>query len=366
MQRALALARRSLGAVSPNPAVGAVVVRDGAVVGEGSTRPPGGDHAEVVALREAGELARGADMFITLEPCSRHGRTPPCTDAIAAAGIARVWVGSIDPHPEQGGRGLDGLRAAGIDVEMSPPGPESLAARRLIEAYAGHLATGRPFVTAKFAVSLDGKIATRTGSSAWITGEAARARAHALRSESDAIIVGVGTVLADDPRLTARGPDGEPGPRQPLRVVVDTEGRTPPGATVAADGGRTLVACVRMRRARRAELERGGVEVAQLQAGSGGVDIPAVLDLLGGRGCTSLLAEGGGRLAGTLFDGGLVDRVAAFVAPIIVGGAEAPGPVGGRGTRDIADALRLRDCSWERIGRDMLVVGYPDRACSPG
>ena len=359
MQRALALARRSLGAVSPNPAVGAVVVRGGSVVGEGRTRPPGGDHAEVGALREAGDLARGADMLVTLEPCSRHGRTPPCTDAIVAAGIGRVTVGCVDPHPDQRGAGLEALRSAGIEASLAPPGPESAAASRLIQGYGKHLATGRPFITAKFAISLDGKIATRTGSSAWITGGPARARAHALRAESDAIVVGIGTVLADDPRLTVRGGQGEPVEQQPLRVIVDSDGRTPLDATVASDGGRTLVACLRMEPAARASLERLGVEVAELPEGAGGVDLAALMDLLGGLGVTSALAEGGGRLAGSLFEDGLVDRVAAFIAPMIIGGVEAPGPVGGRGVADIADALRLRDCTWEGVGEDILVIGYP-------
>ena len=359
MQRALALARRSLGVVSPNPAVGAVVVRGGSVVGEGRTHPPGGDHAEVGALREAGDLARGADMLVTLEPCSRHGRTPPCTDAIVAAGIGRVRVGCVDPHPAQRGAGLEVLSAAGVDASLAPPGPEAEEAARLIQGYRKHLDTGRPFVTAKFAVSLDGKIATRTGSSAWITGGPARARAHALRAESDAILVGVATVLADDPRLTVRDGEGIAAGPQPLRVIADSTGRTPPGAAVASDGGRTLVACLRMEPATRAEMDRLGVEVAELPERAGRVDLAALMDLLGGLGVTSVLSEGGGRLAGSLFDYGLVDRVAAFIAPLIVGGQEAPGPVDGRGVADIADALRLRDCVWERVGEDILVIGYP-------
>ncbi len=365
MHRALELARRSLGSVSPNPAVGAVVVRRGKIVGEGHTRPPGGDHAEVIALRQAGDLAQGAELFITLEPCSRHGRTPPCTDAITAAGISRVHVGAVDPNPAQDGRGLSRLREAGVKVTVASDPSESLAASRLIGAYRKHSTTGRPFVTSKFAMSLDGKIADRFGRSRWITGESARARAHDLRAESDAILVGIGTVIADDPRLTTRDADGLPRGRQPLRVVVDSKGRVPLDAVVTSDEGRTLIACIDMEESKRSILAARGVDVKVLPARHGRVDLDALLDQLGSRGVTSILVEGGGQVAGSFFDGGMVDRVAAFIAPVIVGGQSAPGPVGGDGAADIATALQLGDCSWERVGGDLLVVGYPHGPCSP-
>ncbi len=359
MNRALELARRSLGSVSPNPAVGAVVVRRGEVVGEGHTQPPGGDHAEVIALRQAGDLALGAELFISLEPCSRHGRTPPCTDAIREAGISRVHVGAIDPNPAEDGRGLSRLREAGVEVIVAADSPESLAASRLIGAYRKHSTTGTPFVTSKFAMSLDGKIADRTGRSKWITGETARARAHELRAESDAILVGIGTIVADDPRLTARDPAGRPRRRQPLRVVVDSKGMVPLDSVVTSDEGRTLIACTVMEESKRSKLAARGVEVEVLPDHDGRVDLAALLKLLGSRGVTSILVEGGGQVAGSFFDVGLVDRVTAFIAPVIVGGQSAPGPVGGNGVADIAGALRLTDCSWERVGDDFLVVGYP-------
>lgn len=359
MHRALELARRSLGSVSPNPAVGAVVVNRGKIVGEGHTQPPGGDHAEVIALRQAGDLTLGAELFITLEPCSRHGRTPPCIDAITAAGIARVHVGAIDPNPAEDGRGLSRLREAGIEVMVASDPSESLAASRLIGAYRKHSTTGTPFVTSKFAMSLDGKIADRAGRSKWITGESARVRAHELRAESDAILVGIGTVIADDPRLTARDTAGRPKRRQPLRVIVDSNGRVPLDSTVVSGEGRTLIACIEMGEPTRSTLASRGVEVEVLPDRHGRVDLDALLKLLGTRGVTSVLVEGGGRVAGSFFDGGLVDRVAAFIAPVIVGGQGAPGPVGGSGVADIAGALKLGDLSWEKVGDDLLVVGYP-------
>ncbi len=359
MDRALDLARGALGSVSPNPPVGAIVVRDGAVVGEGATQPPPGDHAEVVALRQAGEAARGAGLYVTLEPCSRQGRTPPCADALVAAGIVRVHVAMLDPNPEEDGRGIERLRSSGIDVELTPEGDEASRASRLTEAYRKHATTGRPFVTSKFAMSLDGKIAAHTGSSTWITGESARARAHIFRAESDAVLVGIGTVLADNPRLTARDGAGELKAHQPLRVVVDSKGRVPVDAVVASDGGRTLIACVTMDTGKTSFFAECGVEVAALPRQGGRVDMSALLELLGSRGITSVLVEGGGQVAGSLFDAGLVDKIVAFIAPVIVGGESAPGPVAGRGVAEIGDALRLSGVTWERVGDDMLVIGYP-------
>ena len=334
------------------------MVRRGKIVGEGHTQPPGGDHAEVVALRQAGDLAEGAELFITLEPCSRHGRTPPCTDAITAAGISRVHVGSIDPNPAEDGRGLIRLREAGIEVMVASDPSESLTASRLIGAYRKHSTTGIPFVTSKFAMSLDGKIADRAGRSKWITGELARARAQDLRAESDAILVGIDTVIADDPRLTARDTAGRPRSSQPLRVVVDSRGRVPLNAAVASGEGLTLIACTDMEESKMSRLTSRGVEVEVLPGRHGRVDLESLLKLLGSRGVTSILVEGGGRVAGSFFDDGLVDRVAAFIAPVIVGGQGAPGPVGGDGVADIASALKLGDCSWEKVGDDLLVVGY--------
>ena len=238
MRRALELARAAVGSTSPNPPVGAVVVRGGRIVGEGHTQPAGEDHAEKVALRQAGELARGSMLYVTLEPCSHHGRTPPCTDAIIASGVSEVCASVVDPNPQVSGRGLEQLRRAGISVTLGE-GRED--AEELIAPHTKFITTGTPLVTAKFAMSLDGKIATRTGDSKWITSEESRRYVHTLRAQSDAIMAGIGTVLADDPQLTARDADGAPLPRQPLRVVVDSKGRLPADAALLRQPGRTLV-----------------------------------------------------------------------------------------------------------------------------
>lgn len=365
MAAALRLAEAALGRTAPNPAVGAVVVRSGAVVGRGATRPPGGPHAEVVALAEAGERAAGATLYATLEPCCHHGRTPPCVEAIIAAGIARCVVAVTDPCPLVNGGGIARLRAAGVAVDV---GPMASAAADLNAGFFARVRTGRPLVVAKYAMTLDGRIATRTGHSRWITGEAARLAVHRLRDRVDAVMVGAGTVGADDPALTTRLPDelaGDGGPHHPLRVVVDGRGTAPLAARVfdPALPGRTLVATTRRAPAAwREALATRGVE--HLIAGDGPlVDLGAVLDHLGDRGINSLLVEGGGRLHGAFFDAGLVDRVAAFVAPVIVGGGEAPGPIGGCGVATMAEAWRLADVTLRRLGDDLLLEG---RVRKPG
>ena len=235
MRRALSLAGRAVGSVSPNPAVGAVVVKDGAVVGEGWTQPPGQPHAEVMALRQAGEKSAGAALYSTLEPCHHYGRTPPCTETILAAEVAEVHAAVVDPNPLVSGKGAAHLNEAGVKTVL---GEEEEEARRLMEAYFKHITTGLPFVTAKFAMSLDGKTATRTGDSKWISGEEARRYANSLRAASDAIMAGISTVLADDPRLTARDDNDNPLARQPLRIVVDSRGRTPEGARMLSEPAR--------------------------------------------------------------------------------------------------------------------------------
>jgi diaminohydroxyphosphoribosylaminopyrimidine deaminase/5-amino-6-(5-phosphoribosylamino)uracil reductase len=360
MQRALALAWRAQGRVAPNPAVGAVVVRDGELAGEGATKPPGGPHAEIVALQEAGERARGATLYVTLEPCAHHGRTPPCVDAVIAAGVRRVVVALSDPFPEVCGRGLARLRAAGIDVEV---GLEARAAALVNAGYLKRLRTGLPEVTAKYAMTLDGRIATRTGHSRWITGELARREAHRLRDRHDAVMVGVGTVLADDPLLTVRLPSeeaGEGGPHHPLRVVVDSRARTPGTAAVLRPDtpGHTLIACSTDAPAERlAALEAAGAKLLVLPRGDGGVDLGALLRALGERGINRVLVEGGSRLLGRLFDLGLVDQVVAFIAPVIVGGCGAPGPVGGTGVATIDQAWRLHGVELCQIGPDLVLTG---------
>ena len=358
MHRAIELARWALGSTSPNPAVGAVVVRDGAVVGEGYTLPPGQRHAEIGALQQAGSSAQGAALFCTLEPCCHHGRTPPCTDAIIAAGISRVVYAVGDPNPRVSGGGVSALRAAGIAVE-SQHNPD---ADELYEAFAKHVTTGRPFVVAKFAMSLDGKIATRTGSSQWITGPDARGRVQRMRKELDGIMVGIGTALADDPQLTARDADGEPLPSdlQPVRVVVDSSGRTPPGARMFRQPGRTIIATsAGVPSDRISGLEDAGADVREFPGSDGRVNLSALLEYLGSEGMVSVLVEGGGQVLGAMLDARLIDRVDAFVAPMLIGGAGAPSPIAGAGATVIADALRLERARLEPIGPDWLITGYP-------
>jgi len=362
MQRALELAARARGRTSPNPMVGAVIVRDGNIVGEGYHHRAGTPHAEIHALRAAGESARGATMYVTLEPCCFHGRTPPCTDALIAAGIAEVHMAMLDPNPRVAGQGRAALEAAGIRTVV---GEEEAAARALNAAYVTWITTGRPLVIAKFAMSLDGKIATHTGESRWITGPEARRRVHETRDTVDAILVGAGTVLADDPQLTTRL-DGRADVHHPLRVILDSRGRVPLDARLFDPHlpGRTVVATTAaMPEAIRRTLERQDVQVLSLPADEAGrVALPALLDALGRMEVTSLLVEGGATVLGSFFDAGLVDQVMAFVAPRIIGGAAAPGPVAGRGTPRLAATPRLRDVRVERLGRDLLICGWVEKS----
>jgi diaminohydroxyphosphoribosylaminopyrimidine deaminase/5-amino-6-(5-phosphoribosylamino)uracil reductase len=364
MERALSLARQALGTASPNPAVGAVLVKDGRIIGEGFTQPPGGSHAEIVAIRQAGEAARGATLYVTLEPCCHHGRTPPCTEAVLAAGVREVHLSHPDPDPHVNGQGRAELESAGVTVFVGEGEEE---ARRINEAYLKHRTTGLPFVIAKFAASLDGKIAATSGDSRWVSGPESRRWAHRQRTLVDAIMVGVSTVLIDDPELTARPEPGEGArqadgqPRQPLRVVVDSRGRTPASARALRRPARTLVVTTdASSEAWRREMSHAGAEVVVLPASGRRVDLGELLRHLGGRDILSLLVEGGGELLGSFFDLGLVDKVQAIVAPIIIGGKEAPA-VAGRGARRMADALHLRDVTVERLGEDVLVTGYIGR-----
>ena len=360
MGRALALAREAQGGTSPNPAVGAVLVKNGRIIGEGATEPPGGRHAEVVALDAAGEAARGATLYVTLEPCCHQGRTPPCTGAITEAGVAEVRFPHEDPDPNVSGQGQAQLQEAGLRVVA---GESEAEARRVNEAYLKHRATGRPFVIAKFAASLDGKIATTSGDSRWVSGPATLAWSHELRTRIDAIAVGVNTVLMDDPQLTAR-PGGQLAKRQPLRVIVDSRGRTPLAAKAvgcAQTGAKTLVATTEAsEHGWRRDMEAAGARVAVLPAGEDGrVALPVLLDLLGTSDVVTLLIEGGGVLLGSFFDQRLVDKLHAVIATMIIGGADAPTAVSGVGAERMADALRLHDAAVERLGEDLLVTGYP-------
>ncbi len=362
--RALELADLALGRCSPNPAVGAVLVRDGIIVGEGYTQPPGGAHAEIMALRQAGEQAHGATLYVSLEPCCHHGRTPPCTDALIAAGVREVHAAILDPNPQVNGRGAEALRRAGIAVYV---GEHAEEAARLNQGFFKHVRTGLPFVTVKYAMTLDGKSATPRGDSRWISSEASRTLVHRLRERADVILTGIGTVLADDPQLTVRLPAEarRPGPpHQPLRVVVDSRGRLPATARLLRDehAARTVVAttedaapCLRQ------TLAGTPAEVLALPAQGGRVDLTALMQELGRRGVLNVLVEAGGTLVAALLEHRLVDRLLVFVAPKIIGGACAPSPIGGAGVARMADALATSIDRVERIGDDLLIEASPAR-----
>jgi diaminohydroxyphosphoribosylaminopyrimidine deaminase/5-amino-6-(5-phosphoribosylamino)uracil reductase len=363
LARAIRLAERGHGLASPNPPVGAVVVApDGRVVGEGWHEGPGTAHAEVAALRAAGAEARGATLYTSLEPCDHTGRTGPCTVVLIAAGVARVVAGARDPNPLVDGRGLERLRSAGVMVETpndSDPGDAELleAAERLIAGFARHVRTGLPFVVLKMAATLDGKVAARDGTSRWITGEAARAAVHRMRAAADAVMVGAGTVLADDPSLTVRL-DGYRG-RQPLRVVVDAAGRVPAARKLFDGEAPTLVATadgVGPDRAR-AWTEAGADVWRPEQPGptAGFVPLAPLIEHLGKRDVQRVLIEGGPTLAWNAVRDGVLDRVVVFLAPKLLGGRDAPGILGGEGLTPVDAAIGLAIRRVERLGEDLMV-----------
>ena len=354
MRAALALARRGLGTVWPNPAVGCVIVNDGRVVGRGWTQPGGRPHGETEALRRAGEAARGAIAHVSLEPCCHWGKTPPCVDALITAGVRRVVVALEDPDPRVAGEGLHRLRAAGLDVEVG------LGAEEAAEVNAGFLSRlrlGRPLVTFKLATSLDGRIATATGESQWITGPPARERAHALRASHDAIMVGTGTVVVDDPQLTCRLPGL--GHRSPVRVVIDRHLRIPPASRIIADARRVPTWVLTLRSAdpsRRAAFLANGVTLIDFNDdGEGQIDLAAALGVLGERGITRLLVEGGARLAAAFFRARLVDRLVWVHAPLVIGGDGIPA-IAGFDLATLADARAFERLSTETIGDDVLTT----------
>ena len=354
MLRALELAEKGRRTVSPNPAVGAVVVDGGVVVGEGYHEMAGGPHAEAVALAEAGRRARGAEMFVTLEPCSHHGRTPPCVDSIVEAGLRKVVMAARDPNPRVSGGGARVLREAGVEAI---DGPFEKIARRINEAYLKWVTTGSPLVTLKAAVTLDGKVATRTGDSRWVSGEVSRRDVHEERARSDVVMVGLGTVLADDPVLTAREVGAS---RQPLRVIVDGGAVLPAESRVLDIAEAPTAVAVGSGAAREniARLEGRGVTV--IVAGEGlEVDLRLLMEELGRREITSVYAEGGPTLGAELFAGRLVDRMVAYIAPRVAGGRDAPGPVGGAGVELMREAESLEIDTVREMGPDIKVVAYP-------
>jgi diaminohydroxyphosphoribosylaminopyrimidine deaminase / 5-amino-6-(5-phosphoribosylamino)uracil reductase len=362
MRRALELAERGRGWVEPNPLVGAVVVRDGRVVGEGWHEKFGQAHAEVNALRQAGEAARGSTLYVTLEPCCHFGKTPPCTETVIGAGVRRVVASMLDPFPQVAGQGVSRLREAGIDIEVGVGEVGDSAARRLNAPYLKRLRSGRPWVHAKWAMTLDGKIATRTGESRWITGEAARARVHEVRGRMDAILIGRGTLVADDPLLTAR----PPGPRTAARIVLTATADRMPGSCQLLETVKSapvLVVTTEASVARLAGWRARGAEVIGLPAAAtGGLDIKSVLTELGRRGMSNVLVEGGADTLGRFRDAGEIDEVHAFVAPRVFGGSAAPSPIGGQGIAALNEAWNLTDWQVERLGDDILirVMRQPD------
>ncbi|MCE9607976.1 MAG: bifunctional diaminohydroxyphosphoribosylaminopyrimidine deaminase/5-amino-6-(5-phosphoribosylamino)uracil reductase RibD [Planctomycetia bacterium] len=353
MARALELAALGRGGAEPNPLVGCVIAQGAEIIGEGYHRRFGGPHAEVAALAVVGERARGATAYVTLEPCCHFGKTPPCTKALLAAGVRRVVVAMRDPFPKVDGGGIEELRAAGVEVEVGLLEEE---ARRLNSPYLKLLSTGRPWVIAKWAMTLDGKIATRTGDSRWISSEESRAIVHELRGRVDAVIVGAGTARADDPQLTAR----PPGLRTALRIVVDdlasldldsrlaTTAREVPVVVAAAANASPIYAT---------QLRDLGCEVLLLEGADRKDRLANLLDELGRRRLTNVLVEGGASLLGVFFDAGQVDEAAVFIAPKIVGGREAHGPVAGTGASRMIDAVELEQVERRFVGNDLFLSG---------
>jgi diaminohydroxyphosphoribosylaminopyrimidine deaminase/5-amino-6-(5-phosphoribosylamino)uracil reductase len=363
MRRALDLAEQARGMTSPNPMVGALIVRGQQVVGEGFHRAAGQPHAEIEALTAAGPRAAGATLYVTLEPCAHQGRTPPCAPAIVAAGIRRVVAAIGDPNPLVAGRGVALLRAAGVEVVSGVCAAE---AERLNRAFLTAMRRGRPHVTLKAAATLDGRIADVRGHSQWITGEAARRQAHRLRSEADAILVGIGTALRDDPRLSVRL--DTPWPREPWRVVLDTSARTPPTARLLTSGtaARALVAVGPQAPADRVRaLRAAGATVVELPGEAGRVAVSALLADLLARDVHGVLVEGGAEIHASFLAAGAVDRIALFLAPRLLGGREATGVIGGPG-RPLDAALKLGPMSVRSFGEDLLLeadVVPPPAAC---
>ena len=357
MRQALDLARNGRGRTSPNPVVGAVIVKDEVIVGRGWHQKAGTAHAEIHALAEAGSAAKNATIYVTLEPCCHQGRTGPCTEAILAAGIERVVVAMVDPNPLVAGCGISQLRERGLTVDT---GVLSDEAAQLNAPFIKWISCSMPFVTMKSGISLDGKIATQTGESRWITGAESRLEVHRMRNMSDAIITGIGTVLADDPELTTRLPEGG---KSPVRVVLDRMARTPVGAKILnIQAAPTIIAVsAASPQERRDALAAAGAEVLIVPETEGKLDLAFLLRSLGQRCLTNVMVEAGGSLNSSFLFGNYVDKVVLFIAPKIIGGSGAPGPYGGTGCGALSEAVELEDMIVRHLGEDLMVEGFVKR-----
>jgi diaminohydroxyphosphoribosylaminopyrimidine deaminase/5-amino-6-(5-phosphoribosylamino)uracil reductase len=356
MQRALNLARQAEGRTSPNPIVGAVIVKDGKVIGEGYHHHAGGAHAEVYALKEAGNEARGATVYVTLEPCSHYGKTPPCANTLIKAGIKRVVIAMEDPNPQVAGSGIRLLNQAGIETEVGILEDE---ARRANEIFIKYITTNKPFVILKNAMTLDGKVATKTGDSKWISGTESRQLVHQLRDKVDGILVGIGTVLADNPRLTTRLPQGG---QDPTRIVLDSRLRISLNADIInqESDAKTIIATLKSSsQEKKKMLIEKGVEIIEAGAGNN-IDLNLLLDSLAEREITSLLVEGGSQVSSSFLEEGLVDKLYYFIAPKIIGGSDAISVVCGEGVCQISEGIKVVNKEVTLVGEDILVVGYPE------
>lgn len=353
MREALSLAEKGCGWTSPNPMVGAVLVKNRKIIGRGYHKHCGENHAEVNAIISAGDLAKGSALFVNLEPCNHFGRTPPCTDTIIKSGIKEVVIAHKDPNPIVNGRGIERLRKAGVKVKIGVLGEK---AKRLNEIYLKFITQKRPFVILKAGMSLDGKIATSAGDSKWITCDESRDYVYSLRSRVDAVLVGIKTVLLDNPYLTSHGKGTR---KNPKKVVLDTHGRIPLNSNVFRDNNLIIVTTDSASSARVKKIEKAGAEVLVVGKSRNGVDLDELLEKLGQKSIASLLVEGGSEVNGSFFDSRLVDKVLFFISPMIIGGRDAYSSVGGEGITVLKDAVGLRDVNVRRIGRDYLFEGYP-------
>ncbi len=358
MRMALRLAEKARGRTSPNPMVGAVVVKQGAVISRGYHKKAGELHAEAIALKKAGKAAKNATLYVTLEPCSHtNKRTPPCTPLVVQSGVRRVVVAMIDPNPQVSGNGIKTLKRAGVAVVS---GVLEAQARRLNEAFIKHITTGMPFVTLKVAQTLDGKTATASGESKWITGDEARVEGHRLRDGNDAILVGINTVLRDDPSLTARIPSG----RDPVRIIVDSTLRVPLNAKIIRQrsSASTIIATISSSKARTRNLQDAGAEVLLVKSAAGRVDLRDLMKKLGDRGIMSVLIEGGSEIHASAIEAGIADKIAVFIAPMLMTGRDSLCSIGGISPARLSQAVRLHNVSVRSIGQDFLVEGYLRKA----